>query len=293
VLENISLSLPDSSFVVLLGKNGSGKSTLLKILSGILPYEKGAVSIDNRDLNQFSPKERSRMLGYLPQHFRMVFPFSVEEVVMTGRAAHVAFRPGKKDRAMVREAMERSGIIHLRNRPFTEISGGEQQLARIARVLSQAPSRILLDEPATHLDLFNQARVLGLLEELVDSGLTVVAVLHDPNAAFVYEDHFVLLKDGKRYAIEAHQQPWDETVLQHVYDIPLECVPYRDRALVAPALHNPVKHRNNPDPKKHGPPFGQGTARSSPARHIGAKLAHGGVSSFQCRLCPALERWIN
>jgi iron complex transport system ATP-binding protein len=148
---------------------------------------------------------------------------------------------------MVRDAMERTGIIHLRNRAFTEISGGEQQLARIARVLSQAPKRILLDEPTTHLDLFNQARVLSLLKELADSGLTVVAVLHDPNAAFVYGDDFVFLKDGKRYRIDAHQQPWDEPVLQHVYDIPLECVPYRDRALVAPALHNVVKQPRKPN----------------------------------------------
>jgi iron complex transport system ATP-binding protein len=167
--------------------------------------------------------------------------------VTTGRAAHVAFRPGKKDREMVREAMERTGIIHLRDRSFTEISGGEQQLARIARVLSQAPKRILLDEPTTHLDLFNQARVLSLLKDLADSGLTVVAVLHDPNAAFVYGNDFVFLKDGKRYRPDEHHHPWDEPVLRHVYDIPLECVPYRERALVAPARYNPAKMLREPN----------------------------------------------
>lgn len=238
VLDHVSLSIPEGSFVVLLGKNGSGKSTLLRILSGILPYETGNVSIDGRDLKALSPRERSRSIGFLPQHFRMVFSFSVEDVVMTGRAAHVVFRPGKRDREMVCEAMERTGILHLRKRVFTEISGGEQQLVRIARVLSQAPERILLDEPTTHLDLFNQARVLSLLRKLAGSGLTVVAVLHDPSAAFVYGDAFVFLKDGKRYELESHQKPWDEQVLRQVYDIPLECVPYRERALVAPALCN-------------------------------------------------------
>jgi iron complex transport system ATP-binding protein len=247
VLSNITLSLPDASFIVLLGKNGSGKSTLLKIISGMLPYTTGSVSIEDRELRQLHPKERSRMLAYLPQHYKMVFAFSVEEVVMTGRAAHIAFRPGKKDRAMVQEAMERTEILHLRDRPFTEISGGEQQLARIARVLSQAPTRILLDEPTTHLDLHNQARVLSLLKDLTSSGLTVVAVLHDPNAAFVFGDDFVFLKDGKRFRIEKDQQPWDESVLQHVYDIPLDCVPYRDRALVAPALLTAVKQPKGPN----------------------------------------------
>jgi iron complex transport system ATP-binding protein len=244
VLDDVSLSISDRSFVVLLGKNGSGKSTLLRILSGILPCQTGKVSIDGQDLKKLSPKERSMIIGFLPQNFRMAFSFSVEDVVMTGRAAHIAFRPGKLDRKMVWEAMERTGILHLQKRVFTEISGGEQQLVRIARVLSQAPKRILLDEPTTHLDLFNQARVLSLLKDLADSGLTVVAVLHDPNAAFVYGDDFVFLKDGNRYRNEGHQQPWDESVLRHVYDIPLECVPYNGRALVAPALRTSCTPNN-------------------------------------------------
>lgn len=243
VLQNVSLSIPDSGFVVLLGRNGSGKSTLLRIIAGILPYEAGTVMVDGRELRRVPAKERSKLVGYLPQHQRMAFAFSVEEVVMTGRAAHVAFRPGRKDKAIVSEAMERTGVAHLRKRPFTEISGGEQQLARIARVLAQAPGTILLDEPTTHLDLCNQARVLSLLKELTASGLTVATVLHDPNAAFVCGDHFVFLKDGRICGMEGHQQPWDASVLRSVYDVPLECVPYRDRALVAPALHDFAKRR--------------------------------------------------
>lgn len=234
VLHHISLCVPDRSFVVILGKNGSGKSTLLKLLTGSLSYEVGTIHIDGQNLKQLPLKERSRMIGFLPQHFRMVFSFSVEDVVMTGRASHTALWPGKRDREVVCHAMERTGILHLRNRPFTEISGGEQQLVRIARVLSQEPRRILLDEPTTHLDLSNQARVLNLLKELADSGISVVSVLHDPNAAFVYADAFVFLKDGVTFEPQAGQDPWDARVLERIYDMPLECVPYRDRALVAP-----------------------------------------------------------
>jgi iron complex transport system ATP-binding protein len=239
VLDCISFSIPDNAFCVILGQNGSGKSTLLKILSGLLPCQKGSIRIDGLELKTLSPRLRSQMIGFLPQHVKLAFPFSVEDIVMTGRAAHVSFRPGKRDRKMVWEAMERTGTLHLRQQAFTEISGGEQQLVRIARVLSQAPRKILLDEPTTHLDLYNQARVLNLLSELVASGVTVVCVLHDPSAAFVYGDRFVYLKRGKRFQTGEDQKPWDQSLLREVYEIPLECVPYRGRALVAPVICNP------------------------------------------------------
>jgi iron complex transport system ATP-binding protein len=239
VLDQISFTIPDDAFGVILGQNGSGKSTLLKILSGLLPCQTGSVRIDDLELNGIAPRQRSQMIGFLPQHVRVVFPFSVEDIVMTGRAAHVSFYPGKRDRQMVWEAMERTGTLHLRKQSFTEISGGEQQLVRIARVLSQAPKRILLDEPTTHLDLYNQTRVLNLLKELVSSGVTVVCVLHDPSAAFVYGDKFVYLKNGKRFQTGEDRKPWDQNLLREVYDIPLECVPYRGRALVAPVTCHP------------------------------------------------------
>jgi iron complex transport system ATP-binding protein len=239
VLDRISFSIPDDAFGVILGQNGSGKSTLLKILSGLLPCQKGSIRIDGLDLKTLKPKQRSQLIGFLPQQVRLAFPFSVEDIVLTGRAAHISFRPGKRDRQIALEAMERTGTLHLRKQAFTEISGGEQQLVRIARVLSQAPKRILLDEPTTHLDLYNQARVLNLLKELVASGVTVVCVLHDPSAAFIYGDRFIYLKRGKRFQTSEDQKPWDQSLLQEVYEIPLECVPYRGRALVAPVICNP------------------------------------------------------
>ena len=244
ILDRISLFIPDGGFFVFLGKNGSGKTTLLKLLSGVLPYQTGTIQFNGLELDAMPLKRRSRLMGFLPQHFRMVFDFSVQDVVMTGRAGHIALRPGKKDWAMVQEVMEKTGVRHLRNESFTEISGGEQQLVRIARILCQSPETIFLDEPTTHLDLFNQTRVLTLLKELADSGITIVSVLHDPSAAFVYGNGFLFLKNGAVYTPESNLAYWDETVLQQVYDLPLECVPYRGRALVAPVLperFNPKK----------------------------------------------------
>ena len=123
-------------------------------------------------------------------------------------------------------------------------------MVRIARLLSQTPKTILLDEPTTHLDLFNQAKVLGLLKELSLSGLSVVTVLHDPNLAFIYGDTFVFMKDGQAHTITGENKPWDEKILQHFYDIPLESVPYRGRALVAPALPATLIAMNIKEPQK-------------------------------------------
>ena len=192
ILNEISLEIPAGQFTVLLGKNGSGKSTLMRILGGFLEFEHGAVQIMGEEIRSFSSRRRARVLGYLPQHHRPIFPFSVQDVVLTGRASYVSYVPKQEDVEIGIAALERVGIIHLKDRPYTELSGGEQQLVRIARVLAQQPRLILLDEPSSHLDFLNQAHLLRLIRELVDADLTVLAVLHDPNSAFLYGDplHF-------------------------------------------------------------------------------------------------------
>ena len=135
ILNEISLEIPAGQFTVLLGKNGSGKSTLMRILGGFLEFERGAVQIMGEEIRSFSSRRRARILGYLPQHHRPIFPFSVQDVVLTGRASYVSYVPKQEDVEIGIAALERVGIIHLKDRPYTELSGGEQQLVRIARVL--------------------------------------------------------------------------------------------------------------------------------------------------------------
>ncbi len=139
VLRRVSFDIKPRSFTVLLGRNGSGKSTLFRLLVGLLKPREGSIAVFGRELHQLPLRERSRLLGFLPQHHHPVFPFSVEDVVLTGRAAHVGLVPKAHDRAVVREALEQLGIEHLIAKPYTELSGGEQQLVLIARVLAQKP----------------------------------------------------------------------------------------------------------------------------------------------------------
>jgi iron complex transport system ATP-binding protein len=165
VLQDVSLQAPTGEFTILLGKNGSGKSTLLRLLAGLLPLKEGTVEILGKNLDRLSLAERGRLIGFLPQFHNPVFPFSVREVVLTGRAAYVFSVPGRKDRDKADQAIAEVGLEPLRDRPYTELSGGERQLVMIARVLAQEPKVILLDEPLSHLDLANQVRFLGLVKK--------------------------------------------------------------------------------------------------------------------------------
>jgi iron complex transport system ATP-binding protein len=234
VLKNVSFWVPAGAFSVLLGKNGSGKSTLLKMMAGLLPVKTGTIEIFGKDLNRLSLSERGRLIGYLPQFHTPVFPFTVREVVLTGRAAYVFSLPGRRDREKVDQAIAEVGMEELRDRPYTELSGGERQLVMIARVLAQEPKVILLDEPLSHLDLANQVRFLGLVKKLTSNGMTVLAVLHDPNLAFLSGDHFVFLKDGLVRETAAGEHPWTAELLSEVYGTRIETIPFRDRALVVP-----------------------------------------------------------
>ena len=237
ILNNIHLDIPEGKFSVLLGKNGSGKSTLLKIIAGFLKFKQGQIKIMGQDAKSLDSLKRAKMVGFLPQQHHAVFPFLAEDVVITGRARFVSFTPSEKDRCLALDAMEKIGILHLKSRPFTELSGGEQQLVMIARVLAQNPKIILLDEPTSHLDFVNSHRLLTLARQLVEIGYTVLAVLHDPNQAFFCGDEFIFLKDREIYTPPDDAPPWSEAVLNTVYDTRVTIVPFNDRALVVPQKH--------------------------------------------------------
>lgn len=232
VLQDVSFTAPTGQFTVLLGRNGSGKSTLLKLLAGVLPLHSGRVQAHGEDLRGLSGSARASLLGYLPQFHRTVFPFAVQDVVVTGRAAFVLSTPSPRDRALAREAMAELDLLPLAERPYSELSGGERQMVMLARILAQRPRIILLDEPVSHLDLAHQQRLLGLLKRLTREGTTVVSVLHDPNAALLHGDRFIFLKEGR--VLEPVGDPWTPSFMEEVYGVRALAVPFRDKHLVVP-----------------------------------------------------------
>ncbi len=197
LLREIDFEIKDQSFVVLLGRNGSGKSTLLKLMAGILKPKSGRMEIYAEDINNMSYSRRAEFIGFLSQSHNTVFPYSVAEVVITGRAPYIFYSPSKKDVEKAVESMERVGIIHLRDKPYNQLSGGERQLVMIARVLAQEPRIILFDEPLTFLDIYNQMQFFSLIEQLLSNKLTIIMVIHDLMIASRLEADYMMLSEGK------------------------------------------------------------------------------------------------
>jgi len=234
ILRDISFTVHRGSLTAILGRNGSGKSTLLRCLAGLVPLPRGAVWVDGQDLSQLSIPRRARLLGYLPQFHAPVFPFSVREVVVTGRAAGIRLTPTAADYQAAQEALQWVGIAQLADRPYTELSGGERQLVLIARIVAQAPPIILLDEPLAHLDLGNQVHLLHLLQNLAGQGTTIVAVLHDPTLALSYGSHHLFLKDGRIQWLPEEARRHG-AFLSDIYGTPLRLLPDGERTVVLPA----------------------------------------------------------
>jgi iron complex transport system ATP-binding protein len=233
VLSQVSLDIREKALTILLGRNGSGKSTLLRCVAGLLPYHSGSITIDGAEVNRLAAARRAALIGFLGQHHRPVFPFRVMDVVLTGRAGQVRFRPSPADQAAAVEALDTIGIIHLSERPYTNLSGGEQQLVMIARALAQKPRVLLLDEPTSHLDYRNQIGLLRLLRRLVAEGMTVVVVMHDPNLAFLFGDDFFFVHN-RCVNDSGALPPWQSPLLERIYFEPLARLPFGTRGLIMP-----------------------------------------------------------
>ena len=198
-LAGVDLRLEAGSVVGLLGPNGAGKSTLVRAVSGVLAGFSGSVTVAGDDLRKLPRKEVARRIAVVPQEPRFDFPFTALEVVVMGRHPHLgglAFESAR-DLEIARQALARCGALHLATRPIDQLSSGERQRIVFARALAQQAPILLLDEPASFLDLRFQVALFDRVRELADEGTGVVAVLHDLNLAAEYCDRVVLLQGGR------------------------------------------------------------------------------------------------
>jgi iron complex transport system ATP-binding protein len=220
----LDVTLKQGEVLALLGPNGGGKTTLLKTLLGILPPRAGEVAIGGRALGRISLRERARLIAYVPQVHVPSFAFTVESVVLMGRTAHGSLfsPPSARDRAVAAGALERFGIAQLAQRPYTMISGGERQLALLARALAQEPQFVVLDEPTASLDFGNQGKVMREIRALAQAGHGVLFTTHDPNHALRAADRAYLLRDGARIAEGAVGAVLTRAQLEELYRAPVE-----------------------------------------------------------------------
>ena len=200
ILNNINFTVESGQVLCVLGPNGSGKTTMLKCMLGLLKWKSGRTLLDSKELNTYSKKELWKKIAYVPQARGNVFGFTALDMVLLGRSAHLGTfsQPGAKDKELALKAMEETGIVFLKDKLCTEMSGGELQMVLIARALASEPQMLVFDEPESNLDLKNQLIILDTISHLAKAkNICAVVNTHSPaNAVKIADKALILNKNG-------------------------------------------------------------------------------------------------
>ncbi|AKB83612.1 Iron(III) ABC transporter, ATP-binding protein [Methanosarcina barkeri 3] len=221
VFENVSFSLKKGEIMCILGPNGAGKSTLIKCIAGILKPDNGSIYIQGEDTVSLGVRGIARNIGYVPQQNEVVFPFTVLDFVVMGRAPHLSMfaSPGTEDIKLAKESLAMVGISGLAERPVAKLSGGQSQMVLIARALVQKPALLLLDEPTSHLDFGNQILVLETVQKLASLGMSIVMNTHMPDHAFLLGDRAAALSGGRLVAAGKVETVVTSKMMSSVYGV--------------------------------------------------------------------------
>jgi len=224
VLDHVSFSVSEGEFVSLIGPNGCGKSTLLKTAAALLKPLSGKVELFGQDVHNIKPAVRASLLGIVPQKIESSMAFTVSQIVMNGRISSMGrwgtMSPGDHD--LVERSMIYTDVLELRDRYFTELSGGEQQRVALAMVLAQDPKIIMLDESISHLDINHRQEVLQILMNLNrEKRMTILLVSHDLTLSASISDRFLLMDAGSMIKVGTPTEVLEPEVLSRVYNCDL------------------------------------------------------------------------
>ncbi len=225
-VNHLDFTIPPASITAILGPNGAGKTTLLHLALGLFHPRSGEIQVGGKSIRAYSRRELSHWIGLVPQNEYLPYEFSVLEYVILGRSPYLGplDMPDPEDTEIARQALKTVGITHLAERIVHELSGGEIQMAVVARALAQQPRILLLDEPTSHLDLSNKHTVLKVLHDLAISGVTVIFSTHDPDAASQIAGRLVLMRKGRVLDAGTTQDVFTPDKLSRTYGIPVEVI---------------------------------------------------------------------
>ena len=222
IVHGATFTVGDGEYACIIGANGCGKTTVLKAVLGVHKATSGEVVMDGRSTRGLSERELAKLFAYIPQTHRPPFPFTAADVVLMGRTPHLAStaRADGHDRDVAFESMRRMGVLHLADRSYTNLSGGQRQLVLIARALCQEPKLLVMDEPTASLDFGNQELVLSTMRDLALGGMGVLMVTHDPDHALYCADKVIVMEAGLVTASGTPRETITEETLERVYGIP-------------------------------------------------------------------------
>jgi iron compound ABC transporter, ATP-binding protein len=218
IVDGISVPAMPGRILGLLGPNGSGKSTLLGMLARTIQPRAGMVLLDGKPQAQWPPVEVARRMSVVQQKATTDQDVTVRDVIDLGRIPHRRrwSGPSPRDREMVAQAAQRTGIEHLLDRDWQTLSGGEQQRAHLARAFAQEGQVMLLDEPTNHLDISHQLEILAALR---DSGVSVVVALHDLNLATTFCDEVLVIHQGQAVCLGKPAEVLTADLIREVYGV--------------------------------------------------------------------------
>ena len=230
VLQGVSFRAECGELWSVLGPNGAGKSTLFRCILGLLRPSSGNICIDGAPISSLGARELARKIAYIPQSHNPAFNFSVLDTVLMGTTARLGSfeSPKQKQIREAEDALKQLGIFHLRDRGYGNISGGEQQLALIARAIAQQAKILIMDEPSASLDFGNRLRVMQTVRDLTREGYTVIQSTHDPDQAYQYSDKILALHGGRVLAMGTPTETITGSVISKLYSIAVEVCSIRD-----------------------------------------------------------------
>jgi iron complex transport system ATP-binding protein len=242
IVDDVDLDLRAGELVALAGPNGAGKSTVVRLLAGDLRPSGGTIRFGEATLTDLGPAEQARLRAVMPQHTSVLFAFTVRQITAMGRYPH---GPASTDDAVVEDAMREADVTHLAERSFITLSGGEQSLATLARVIAQQGGVLLLDEPTASLDIRHRAHVMAIARSTADEGAAVCVVVHDLNLAAAYADRVVLMHEGRKVCDAAPWAAFTAERLSEVFEheVAVTRSPIGDHPLVTPHYGRPSSAR--------------------------------------------------
>lgn len=226
IFHDVSFTLDKGEVLSILGINGAGKSTLLNCIANLFKPSGGDIFLNGKNVKNMSMREVAKVIGYVPQIHTPAYAYTVREFTVMGRTPYIgAFaKPSREDYRLADEALERMGISHLRDKAYTEISGGERQQVTIARALTQQPQIIMLDEPTAHLDYGNQYRVVQMIKELADEGYALIMTTHNPEHVGILNGKVAILNRQGVLGVDQAAEALSGETLSELYGLTIKTV---------------------------------------------------------------------